>query len=174
MAAATKATKATKTARPRKTGAVVVQTARGPVRQVVDGDDLPAELRDMYGPPKLSKARGGGTVAAVDDGDDLNFDTSTPAPEIPMERLFAIDGVPYYVPVEYPPSYAIVYLDGLEEGRDIAVARVLKLAVGEGWKALRDLAERRPDLISPEQFSKLMNKVLTKVMGVVEEAGEGN
>jgi hypothetical protein len=90
-----------------------------------------------------------------------------------MERLFSIDGVPYYIPVEYPPSYAIVYLDALDEGRDVAVGRVIKLAVGEGWRALVELSTKRPDLIPPAQFTALMQKVMNKVMGAVEDI-EGN
>lgn len=161
---------ATKTARPRKTTGGPAKVA--PV--VVRGgpDDVPEELRDFYGPPKLSRDRGAGTTAA--DPGEFNFDTSTPVAKVEVERLFSIDGKPYFIPVEFPPAYGIVYLDALDRGRDVAVAEALKLAIGpKGWTALRDLAKTRPDLIDPAQFEALMNKVLAKVLGAVEN-GEGN
>jgi len=134
---------------------------------------LHPDLADFYSAPALGTARGAGTTTA-DPDDDLDFDTSTPAPAIPMERLFAIDGMPYFIPVEFPPGYSIVYLDALDEGRDVAVGRVLKLAIGQGWTALKDLAVERPDLITPQQLQGIMNKVLKKIMGTLEDNGEKN
>jgi hypothetical protein len=166
-ATGTRTVKAAKAANPAR----MTKAAPRPV-PAADDPDMPPELRDMYGPPKLSRARGTGTTGSEPEV-SFDFDTSAPAAEVPMERLFSIDGVPYFIPVEFPPSYAIVFLDALDEGRDIAVGRVLKLATGEGWKALVDLAARRPDLIPMAQFSALMEKVMLKVMGAVE-AVEGN
>lgn len=179
------ATKAVKAANPRRTtkaaGARVLdsRTVEGTARPtpavpVVDERDLPPELRDMYGPPKLTTGRGAGTTTEADDT-DFDFDTSAPVAEVPMERLFSIDGVPYYIPVEFPPAYAIVFLDALSSGagEHVAVSRILKLAIGQGWDALVRLAEQRPDLINPAQFSALMEKVMRKAMGAVDVM-EGN
>jgi len=174
------ATKTTSARRPAKKAApakraaprVIDGTAQVAPLPIGSGEELPTELRDFYAPPKLSKARGAGTTGPVDT-DDLDFDTSVPDAEMPMERLFSIDGVAYFIPVEFPVGYSMIYLDALDEGRDIAVGRVLKLAVGKGWTALVDLARERPQLITPAHLARIMDIVLNKIMGTIEEAGEG-
>lgn len=163
------ATKTASKAAPRRAAKVIDGTAH----IVHDEADLPPELRDMYGPPKLSRARGAGTTGPDDSG-ELDFDTSKPVAEQPMEKLFSIDGKQYFIPVEFPVGYSIVYLDALDEGRDIAVGRALKLAVGPAWEQLRTLARERPDLIKPHHLQRIMDIVLNKIMGTLEEAGEGN
>lgn len=166
MAAASPATK------PRKV-APKVQRAIGGTAKAANANAVHPDLADFYDPPTLTRARGANTTGT--EADDMpDFDTSAEAPAIPMERLFSIDGVPYHIPVEFPPGYSIVYLDALDEGRDVAVGRVLKLAIGQGWAALRELAMARPDLITPAQLNAIMEKVLRKVMGTLEANGEGN
>jgi hypothetical protein len=152
-------------------------TVKAPAKRAVKraiAPPEPPELANMYGAPKLSRARGAGTTGEEVET-SLDFDTSAPVADMPMERLFSIDGKAYHIPVEFPPAYGLVYLDALEGGRDVAVGKALKLAIGaQGWKALRDLCEQRPDVISPAQLAVLMDKVLTKIMGAIEESGEGN
>jgi hypothetical protein len=163
------ATKTASKAAPRRAARVIDSTAH----VVHDEANLPPELREMYGPPKLSRARGAGTTGP-DDGISLHFDTSEPDAEVPMEELFSIDGEAYYIPVEFPVGYSIIYLDALDQGRDIAIGRILKLAVGKGWASLVQLANDRPQLITPAHLQRIMDIVLSKVMGSVEGAGEGN
>jgi len=150
-------------------------TVRTPRAVPVPVGEEPPELRDFYGdgPPKLSRPRGAGTTG-VDSDLSLDFDTKTEAPAIPMEKLFSIDDVDYFWPIEFPPAYSLVYLDALEQGRDIAVGKALKLAVGYGWQALINLAETRPDLITDRHLQVLMDRCLTRIMGSIEESGEGN
>jgi len=169
-APARRATKTATKAAPRRAAPRVIDST---AHVVHDEANLPPELREMYGPPKLSRARGAGTTGP-DDGGELDFDTSQPPVEQPMEKLFSIDGTEYFIPVEFPVGYSIVYLDALDEGRDIAVGRALKLAVGPAWEQLRTLARERPDLIKPYHLQRIMDIVLNKIMGTLEEAGEGN
>jgi hypothetical protein len=177
MAASTgvaKRTPARKTAPRKATPKVIEGVAVGRPQPVVDETDLPPELRDMYGPPKLSKARGAGTTGEPE-ADSFDFDTSTPVADIAMEKLFSIDGQQYFIPVVFPPSYSIVYLDAVQRGRDVAAGELLKLACGAtGWNALVKLARDRPDLIKPWQLDGIISKILTKVMDTLEENGEGN
>lgn len=148
-----------KTTRARK-------AAGGTVRRAPDINDVPAELRDFYARPNLE--------ATDDDEASLDFDTSAPAAKVPTEKLFSIDGVEYRIPAYFPPGFALIYLNALDEGRDIAVGRALKRAIGAtGWAALVTLAEERPDLLTPGQFKRLMGIVMRKIMGTIEDS-EGN
>jgi hypothetical protein len=163
-------------AAPAKTAraAKVAKKATRAVAVPADPDDVPAELRGFYdnSPPQLSRARGAGTTGPA--GSDLDFDTTMEDEPVPMEKLFSIDGEPYFIPVEFPVGYSIIYMDALDEGRDIAIGRVLKLAMGEAWTRLVELATKRPGLVRPEHLSRIMGVVLQKIMGTIEEAGEGN
>lgn len=158
---------AAKTVRPRAVQAHAVRD--------VPVDDVPEELRGFYGdgPPKLSRARGGGTS---DGYEPLALSTPTRAEraEVEMEPLFFIDDTEYGIPVTFPPSLALIYLDALDEGRDIAVARVLREAIGKpGWTALITFV-RKGGAIGEQAMGAMMNRVLEKVMGVVNDMGEGN
>lgn len=147
----------------------------GPI--VVPTDEIPAELRDFYssGPPRLGRARGAGTTG---DGGYTPLELTTPTAAerkaVPLEPLFYLDGVEYGIPKEFPPALALLYLDGLDEGRDIAIARVLKVAVGTaGWSALMQYV-RAGGAVGEEALAAMLEHVLKKVLGIIEASGEGN
>jgi len=151
-----------KAARPAKKAA---SPARKAVTARPHPDDIPAELRDFYGPPNLRD----------DAGEVESLDFATPTREqrnaVPLEKLFSIDGVDYFIPVEFGPGMGLIYLDGVAEGRDVALGRVLKKALGDAaWTALVAYAP----YITKGQMEHLLNVTLQKTLGALEESGEGN
>lgn len=125
-------------------------TAKVPV------DKVPAELRGFYddepaddGPVRLTT----GTAALVE-----------------REPLFYIDDKEYTIPKKFGPHLGLVYLRAAEsDGRDIALGRVMKAALGpEGWDALCSCED-----ITSDQLTSIMGKVQDKVLGAVEST-EGN
>lgn len=132
-------------------------------RQVAE-ENIPAELLGMY-----SDDRPKADAEAV----SLDF-TSEPSPdEEPeaREKLFGVDGVDYTIPVEFGPGVALVYLNRLSEGQDIALGAVLKAVMGpKGWAALMKLAEN--NRISMAQMQEIMRKVQSRTMGAIEDTGK--
>lgn len=155
--------------------------AAGKAQQALPANpaDVPAELVDFYGPPKLSRPRGAGTRGQAPDGVSLDFTSPTrdEIAEVPLEKLFSIDGRDFFIPVEFPPAFALIYLDGIEEGRDVALGRVLKAAMNangqRGWDALQEFV-KGGGRISRAQMAHLLDLVSTKIMGAMEDNGEGN
>lgn len=143
------------------------KTTRG--KRVVRAPE-PAELVDFYGPPRLA--------ASTADGVSLDFTTPDQAAiaKVPLEKLFSINGKDYFIPVEFPPGVSIAYLHGVEEGRDVALGRCLKAVIGEkGWNELAAfVAATNGGGITRDQMRRLLDTVMTKVMGSLEEGGEGN
>lgn len=147
-------------------------TTKAPVKTIkattktrrVAEENVPAELRNLYD-------RG-----AAEEEVSLDFTTRANAdedePEEERDELFSIDGVSYTIPVQFGPGVGLIYLDRLDEGRDIALGAILKTVIGkEGWEALmRVAAENR---ITGPQFKAILKKVNDRTMGAVE-ALEGN
>lgn len=112
--------------------------------------------------------------AAEEKAVSLHFSTTVDADAEPveMEELFSIDDVTYMIPKEFGPSVAILYLDVIDKGRDMALAMIMRGVIGpEGWTALVNLAAQK--MISMAQVKALMEIVNTKTMGALE-AMEGN
>lgn len=157
-----------KAARPVKAAKAVAKRAPAPRAVTADPDDVPAELRGFYDAPVLS--RGAKGAAEVE-----SLDFATPTLEqrnaVPMEKLFSIDGTDYFIPVEFGPGMGLIYLDGVAEGRDVALGRVLKKALGDtAWNALVAYAP----YITGAQMEHLLDVTLRKTLGALEENGEGN
>ena len=128
-------------------------TGRGPRKAA---PATPKELEGFYD-----------RVSKVDPDTDLDF-VSAPEgeEEVRTEKLYSLDGVEYRIPVEFGPHMALVFIDAAEAGELVAVGRVLKDIIGPaGWKALVGFKG-----LKPEQLSTVLDKVLVKVMGSVEEA----
>lgn len=145
------------------------KAARG--RRVVQHAPEPPELANLYGPPQIGRLGG---------ADDVSLDFNTPdadaVAEVPLEKLFSINGKDYFIPVEFPPGVSIAYLHGVEEGRDVALGRCLKTVIGEkGWNELAAfVTANNGGGITRAQMGRLLNVVMTKVMGSLEDDGEGN
>jgi hypothetical protein len=139
----------------------VAKKATKATRRVPE-DRVPAELRGMYrdeAPEEDVSLELVSTKAAAAAG-----------LAAPMEKLFSVDGADYHIPVEFPPGVALMYLDRIEEGRDVATGAILKHVIGsKGWAALLTAA----DVMSREQVRKLMAIVTEKIMGAMEDV-EGN
>jgi hypothetical protein len=143
--AATKAIKAT------------TKTRRVPAEQV------PAELRNLYKDEQADAAAASLNFTTTDDPD---------AEPVEMETLFTIDDTEYQIPREFGPSIAIIYLDVIDRGRDVALAVILRSTIGdEGWAGLMALAKKNK--INKHQIAALMQIVEKKIMGAME-AMEGN
>lgn len=142
---------------PAKTIKATTRTRRVPEEQV------PAELRNLYKDEAADEAAASLRFSTADDPD---------AEPIEMETLFWVDDTEYKIPKEFGPSIAIMYLDVIDKGRDMALALIMRGVIGpEGWAALMDLAAKKK--ISMAQVKALMEVVNTKTMGAME-AMEGN
>lgn len=142
---------------PTKTIKATTRTRRVPEEQV------PAELRDLYKDEAAEEAAASLRFSTADDPD---------AEPVEMEELFWVDDKAYMIPKEFGPSIAIMYLDVVDKGRDMALALIMRGVIGpEGWAALLDLAARKK--ISMAQVKALMEIVNKKTMGALE-AMEGN
>lgn len=131
--------------------------------RAVPAERVPAELRDMYKDEVADAA-----AASLDFSSTADPD----APPVEMEKLFSIDGKDYMIPKEFGPSIAILYLDVIDKGRDIALALIMRGVIGpEGWTALVELAAQKK--ITFPQVKALMEIVNVKTMGALE-AMEGN
>jgi hypothetical protein len=131
--------------------------------RAVPAEQVPAELRKMYKDEKADAAAA-----------SLNFTTADGPDDEPveMEELFSVDGKAYEIPKEFGPSMALVYLDVVDKGRDVALAAILRSVIGpEGWAALMDLAAKKK--VTLPQIRALMEIVNTKLMGALEVM-EGN
>jgi hypothetical protein len=143
-------------------------------------DDVPEELRGFYdddptpAPPRLRRARGAGTTGGGYQPLELSTKTPRKGRDVELEPLFYLDGEEYGIPAEFPPSLALVYLDAIDEGRDVAAGRVLKMAIGrDGWTALMRYVTAG-GAIGMRDMAAMLNHVMVKVMGTVEGMGEGN
>lgn len=129
----------------------------------VPEDQVPAELRNLYKDDAAEAAEASLDFTSAVDPD---------APPVEMEKLFSVDGVDYMIPKEFGPSIALVYLDVIDKGRDMALAIILRTTIGkEGWAALMDLADKKK--VTLPQVKALMEKVNVKIMGALEVM-EGN
>lgn len=138
---------------------VIKATTR--TRRVAE-ENVPAELRGMYDADRKTE--------------DVSLDLTSEATEnetpVETEKLFSVDGVEYRIPVEFGPGIGLIYLNRIDEGRDVALGGILKTVIGkEGWAALMKLAEA--DRITGPQLKAIMKKVSDRTMGAVE-AIEGN
>lgn len=168
------ATKATK-APAKRTGAAKAAPAARKRIEAVPADNVPAELRGFYDDPHANPRDILTGIVGEDDGSVLDFRTPTKEDRaaVEVEELFRADGTSYYIPKVFGPGLGLVYLDRAQEGRDIALGAVLKAALGPpGWSALIRMA--RLDAINEDQMNVLLGRVMTKVMGTIEENGEGN
>lgn len=139
----------TSRAAPRKAAATPRKATAGRAPAV------PPELRDFYD--------------RIGDDDEVSVDLVTePDEEVETEKLFSIDGREYRIPVEFGPHLGLIYVDSAEKGMDIALGRVLKMAIGEdGWRALVG----HKSLTAP-QLRTILNRVMVKVMGALEAAAK--
>lgn len=127
----------------------------------VPEEQVPAELRNMYRDER---------------DDDVSLDLTTEAtddePDVPRDKLFSVDGVDYTIPVQFGPGVGLIYLDLIDQGRDVALGAILKTVIGrEGWRALMKLAEL--NRITGAQFKAIITKVNERTLGAVEDL-EGN
>lgn len=137
-----------------KTIKATTNTRRVPKEQV------PAELLGMYKDNEVEESL------------DFTTEATENEPEVEKEKLFSVDGVDYLIPVKFGPGIALVYLDLINEGRDVALSAILKTVIGkEGWEALMKLAEL--NRISVGQFKGILTKVQERTFGAVQEL-EGN
>jgi hypothetical protein len=114
---------------------------------------VPPEIANFYN-----------TVPAAENIGDLDF-TSDADEEIETEKLFSLDGVEYRIPVEFGPHLAMIFIDSAEEGELVAIARVLRDIIGpDGWRALTGFKG-----LKPEQLKAVLDRVMIKVMGTIEE-----
>ena len=168
-----------------KTASKAVARKAGPARAVravpADPDDVPEELRGFYGDgpapgPNRAARRAAHRAGVVDESLDFTTEEADEVADVPLEKLFSIDGKDYYIPVTFPPGVGLVYLHGVEEGRDIALGRCLKLVLGEkSWNELQAFVmSTKGGGITRGQMGHLLDKVLTKVMGALEDDGEKN
>ena len=126
----------------------------------VPKERVPAELLGMYKDDEVEELL------------DFTSEATEDEPEIEKDKLFSIDGVDYMIPVRFGPGVGLIYLDLIGEGRDVALAAILKTVIGEqGWKALLRLAEK--DRITVGQFKGILTKVQERTFGAVQEL-EGN
>lgn len=131
--------------------------------RAVPAEQVPAELRNLYRDEAAEEAAASLNFSTADDPD---------APPIEMETLFTIDDTEYQIPREFGPSIAIIYLDVIDRGRDVALATILRSTIGdEGWAGLMALAKMNK--INKHQIAALMRIVEKKIMGAME-AMEGN
>lgn len=130
----------------------------------VQEEQVPAELRGLY---DADRKKGSEEVSL-----DFTSEATEDEPEVEKDKLFGLDGVDYMIPVHFGPGVGLIYLDRIEEGRDVALGSVLKTVIGvEGWGALMKLAAL--DRISLEQLRAIISKVQERTMGAVEGI-EGN
>lgn len=146
---------------PAKAAAKAIKSTKS-TRQVQE-EQVPAELRHLYDADRRK------------DDEEVSLDlTSQPAEdeeEVPMDKLFSVDGVDYLIPVEFGPSVGVIYIDRLSEGEDVALGAILKMVIGkEGWAALVKLAE--DNRITGPQFKAILKKVNERTMGAVEAMGK--
>ncbi len=127
----------------------------------VPEEKIPKELIGMYADE----------VAEGDEDVSTDFTTTTrKADPGEVEVLFRVDGVPYYIPTKFGPGVGLIYLDVVEQSRDVAFAGVLKHVIGaDGWKALLSIS----DQISIAQMKKIFGTVQERLFGAMEEL-EGN
>ncbi len=143
---------------PAKTVKATKRTRAVPVEQV------PAELRNLYKDEAADAAAASLKFSTADDPD---------ADPDELEVLFWVDDKAYMIPKEFGPSIALMYLDVVDKGRDMALALIMRGVIGpEGWAALMDLAAKKK--VSMPQVKALMEIVQTKTMGAIEVMGEGN
>jgi hypothetical protein len=129
----------------------------------VPEEHVPAELRNLYRDEQAEAAAASLDFSSADDPN---------AEPVEMEKLFSVDGVDYMIPKEFGPSVAIIYLDVIDKGRDMALAIIMRTTIGpEGWAALLDLAAKKK--LTMPQIKALMGIVEKKIMGALE-AMEGN
>lgn len=168
-----------------KTAQKAITRKAGAARAVravpADPNDVPDELRDFYsdGPapgPNRATRRAAQRAGAVEESLDFTTEEADEVADVPMEKLFSINGKDYYIPVTFPPGVGLVYLHGVEEGRDVALGRCLKLVLGErSWNELQAFVmATKGGGITRGQMGQLLDKVLTKVMGALEDDGEKN
>lgn len=128
----------------------------------VPQEQVPAELRGLYKDD----------VAAEEASLDFTTEATDNEPEVETEKLFSVDGKEYRIPVRFGPGVGLIYLDLIDQGRDVALGAILKSVIGkDGWSALMQLA--RDNRISVAQFKGIITKVQERTMGAVEEL-EGN
>lgn len=142
---------------PAKAIKATTKTRRVPAEQV------PAELRNLYDADRKAAEEV-----------SLDFTSEATGDEEPEERekLFSLDGTDYTIPVTFGPGIGLIYLDRIDEGRDVALGGVLKTVIGkDGWTALMRLAEL--DRISLPQLKAIISKVQDRTLGAVEDM-EGN
>lgn len=79
----------------------------------------------------------------------------------PREALFSIDGTEYTIPVEFPPTAAMLYTNVQATGGDEqATTWAMQLALGvEGFAALCSVD------IPKEEFVKMLAVVIGKIQG---------
>ena len=126
----------------------------------VPQEQVPAELRNLYreDPGEVSLA--------------FTSEASEEQPDVETDELFSVDGVAYEIPVKFGPGIGLIYLDLIDQGRDVALGAILKTVIGEdGWKALLKLAAK--NRITGPQFKAIITKVQERTMGAVEDL-EGN
>ena len=129
----------------------------------VQEENVPAELRNLYDADRK---------ATEDVSLDLTSEATEDEAPVETEKLFSVDGVEYRIPVEFGPGIGLIYLNRIDEGRDVALGGILKTVIGkEGWAALMKLAES--NRITGPQLKAIMKKVNDRTMGAVE-AIEGN
>jgi hypothetical protein len=131
--------------------------------RAVPAEQVPAELRNLYKDEAVEEAAASLKFSTTDDPN---------AEPVEMETLFWVDDTEYKIPKEFGPSIALMYLDVIDKGRDMALALIMRGVIGpEGWSALMDLAAKKK--INMAQVKALMEVVNTKTMGAME-AMEGN
>lgn len=136
-----------------------VKAATKRTRQV-PADKIPAELIGMYDGERDEEEV------------STNFTTTRQkADPGELETLFTVDGVAYTIPKKFGPGVGLIYLDVVQESRDVALAGVLKHVIGaDGWKALMSIS----DQVTAEQLKKIIGTVQEKLFAAMEENGEGN
>lgn len=96
----------------------------------------------------------------------VRISTKDKVEEIERVPLFYIDDDEYTIPKKFAPNVGIQYLRDLnEDGRDFAVARLMKAALGsEAFDALADC-----ESITKEQMEKINGMIIELALGAVDE-----
>jgi hypothetical protein len=85
------------------------------------------------------------------------------AAAVPREELFSLDGVTHTIPMHFPASVALQYMDAMRKyGPDAAVSWALELALTtEGYTALLGAGTAIPQ----KGFDQIVTVITSRIMG---------